>query len=233
MKEKDDMLIDINGVAEIFNMSIENIRKYKQLGLIKAYKSEGRKDLYDKADIKDRKILIEKHLSERKQLKEIQPIIAQYEKTRQAYLSVPKGLKKVLIIDDQKAMCRILSQILYRYFSEDRLAVFTANDGESAIQIATKLIPDLIICDIVMEDNSISGIDIYNRLKSESALASTKYIFISGAVEFKPDDTCFLEKPISSYLLVKIVGEIVGIAPKSFPVSYEKNEKNLTKGHVS
>lgn len=230
---KDDLLIDINGVAEIFNMSIENIRKYKQLGLIKAYKSEGRKDLYDKADIKERKILIEKHLSERKQLKEIQPIIAQYEKTQQAYLSVPKGLKKVLIIDDQKAMCRILSQILYRYFSEDRLAVFTANDGESAIQIATKLIPDLIICDIVMEDNSISGIDIYNRLKSEPALASTKYIFISGAVEFKPDDTRFLEKPISSYLLVETVGEIVGIAPKSTPVSYEKNEKNLTKGHVS
>ena len=226
---KDDMLIDINGVAEIFNMSVENIRKYIGMGYIKAYKSEGRKNFYDKADIVERKRLIVKHLSENKPLKELRPIIEQYEKMQQAYISVPKGRKKVLIVDDQEAMCRILSRILYHYFGEDQLAIFTTIDGRSAIQIAAKLIPDLIILDIVMDANDFLGTEIYDRLKRQLPLKYTKYIFISGAVKPEPplDGICFLGKPIPSDDLVKTVSEIVGIEPEP---SRKKKSFNLCSG---
>ena len=48
---KETILIDTKEVIQLFNFSLESLRKYKTLGLIKACTTIWGKDLFDKGDI--------------------------------------------------------------------------------------------------------------------------------------------------------------------------------------
>lgn len=68
---------------------------------------------------------------------------------------------KILLIEDDKALA-ITTMNLLRMKGYD---VTHAGDGAMGIQKAFEILPDLILCDISM--NEVSGYDVFNVLKEK------------------------------------------------------------------
>ncbi|MDD5152600.1 MAG: response regulator transcription factor [Candidatus Pacebacteria bacterium] len=72
--------------------------------------------------------------------------------------------KKILIIDDDKIFSKVLRDALLAK-EKDAYEVTTAFDGKEGLEIASKVKPDLILCDLVMPN--MGGIDFIKQLRSE------------------------------------------------------------------
>jgi diguanylate cyclase (GGDEF)-like protein len=86
------------------------------------------------------------------------------------------GIKKknsLLIVDDDKSSLMMLSHIL-----QSEYAVRVASDGESAIRIAEKYLPDLILMDIIMP--GMDGYQVFTALHNLEKTAPIPVIFITG-----------------------------------------------------
>lgn len=70
-------------------------------------------------------------------------------------------MAKVLIVEDDDSM----SVALRDGFEYEKYAVSLAKDGESALRMATRVSPDLIILDVMLP--KMSGLDVCKRLRSE------------------------------------------------------------------
>ena len=66
----------------------------------------------------------------------------------------------ILIIDDNADICTLIKAL-----TSDRFTVIQASNGATGIKLATKYVPDLIICDVLMP--GIDGLEPCRRLKSE------------------------------------------------------------------
>lgn len=67
--------------------------------------------------------------------------------------------KKVLIIDDDLQICKILRD----YFNYENFEVFEAHDGKEGLKKINDLTPDLIILDLMLPEKN--GLDICRELK--------------------------------------------------------------------
>ena len=79
----------------------------------------------------------------------------------------------ILIVDDSINNIELLSEIL-----EDDYEVLFAISGEKALKMATELLPDLILLDVVMPE--MDGYQIINLLKNNRNTAHIPVIFISA-----------------------------------------------------
>lgn len=70
-------------------------------------------------------------------------------------------MAKVLIVEDDDSM----SVALRDGFEYEKYAVSLAKDGESALRMASRVAPDLIILDVMLP--KMSGLDVCKRLRSE------------------------------------------------------------------
>lgn len=86
---------------------------------------------------------------------------------------------KILLVEDDKALAITISNLL-RVKGYD---VTHASDGAAGIQKAFALLPDLILCDISM--NEISGYDVFNVLKESSATAMIPFVFLTAKSDLK------------------------------------------------
>lgn len=103
----------------------------------------------------------------------------------------------VLLVDDSEDMLYYMSEIL-----KNEYIIYTAINGQQAIDIANKIIPDIMICDIMMPD--ISGIEVCQKLKSDSMTCHIAIILISarGAEQVRIDGLTlgadiYISKPFS------------------------------------
>lgn len=80
---------------------------------------------------------------------------------------------RVLIVDDEKANLKILSELLH---SEAEVSV--AKSGIQGIWKAEKLLPDLILLDIVMPE--MDGFETIKKLQKSESLCDVPVIFITG-----------------------------------------------------
>ena len=102
---------------------------------------------------------------------------------------------KILIIDDDINFLDLLE----RKLSKDGYLVFTANSGKIGLDKAKKLLPDIIILDIIMPD--IDGWTVYQKIKTIPLLSQIPIIvatigdYENMAQDFGVND--FLSKPIS------------------------------------
>jgi len=207
MEKNTTAFIDINQVAKIFNLSIEAIRKYKQLGLIESCKRDGKKDLYDPNDIFRKRDLIKSHKQDGKSLKEIQnKFIALKEQKSLEEKLEDTGAKKILIIEDEKSLISILKEFLIAGFPGEDLKIFDANDGSIGIELAISIKPDLIILDIAIP--TISGIEVHKKLARHPNTRHSKFIFLSAQVKHEPKNTRFLPKPVSMKVFLESVQSI-------------------------
>lgn len=114
--------------------------------------------------------------------------------------------KKVLIVEDDEDFLFILQKV----FASSGFTVITAKDGESAINVATKENPDLIISDVLMP--RLDGHSMAKRLKDLKN--STPILFLTN-VENKDENIKKTDYLIKSKLHLT---EIVERAKKKLKV---------------
>jgi len=209
---EETILIDANEVIKILNFSPESIGKYKSLGLIKAYKSIGSKDLFDKGDILIRKTIIESCKRSGKGLDEIVKFIKAYERDKDNHSEFVdnKRMKKLLIIEDDESECEFLKTYLMSAFAVDELMIFYATDGMSGIKIAREIQPNLIIIDMVL-NLEMDGRAVYKELIEHPRTNQSKFIFISGNFEFQSKKGIFFKKPINMKEFVGKIEELIDL----------------------
>ena len=81
---------------------------------------------------------------------------------------------KILIIEDDK----FLSLILKGRLEKEGFKVFQAFDGNEALEILTKDIPDMILLDLIMPN--MSGFEFLEVLRSDPQYASIPVVVVSN-----------------------------------------------------
>lgn len=114
-------------------------------------------------------------------------------------------MKKILIVDDQPSNLQVLQQIL-----ENQYQLIFATNGQKAIQAVNTHHPDLILLDIMMPD--MSGYDVCQQIKSNSATESIPVIFVSAMGEIEDEAHGFdvgavdyIQKPVSAAIVLRRV----------------------------
>jgi two-component system alkaline phosphatase synthesis response regulator PhoP len=123
---------------------------------------------------------------------------------------VPMSIvKKILIADDEPDILEIIQFNL----EAEGFEVYTAKNGNEAIDAAKKHLPDLIILDIMMPYKN--GIEVCNILRLQPIFKETLIIFLSAlsdetteikGLETGADD--YLTKPISPKILISKVNAL-------------------------
>ncbi len=136
--------------------------------------------------------------------------------------------KKVLIADDERDILEIISYNL----SKEGYELYTAKDGNEAIEKAKQINPDLIILDIMMPYKT--GVEVCEILRAQPAFQNTLIIFLTAlsdeasqikGLETGADD--YVSKPISPKVLVSRVNAIFRRLNK------EDNGKAITVGDIT
>jgi two-component system alkaline phosphatase synthesis response regulator PhoP len=117
--------------------------------------------------------------------------------------------KRILIADDEPDILEIVSYNL----QNEGFEVYTAKNGDEAIERAKILHPDLIILDIMMPKKT--GVEVCNILRSQSLFQDTIIIFLTAlsdegsqikGLETGADD--YISKPISPKVLISRVNAL-------------------------
>lgn len=88
-----------------------------------------------------------------------------------------KSKKRVLVVDDEKDIVDLIRFNLERNGYE----VFTAGDGNTALELATREVPDLIVLDLMLP--GIEGTEVARRLKANQATAGVPIIMLTAKSE--------------------------------------------------
>lgn len=123
-------------------------------------------------------------------------------------------IKKILVVDDDKASCELLSEILMTQGWE----TMTANSPEKALILSNQTKFDLVISDINLEA-SLSGLDLLQRLREKSpVILVTGFGSLETAVEASREGAWdFISKPFK-------VDEIVATARRALEQNRETKE---------
>jgi CheY-like chemotaxis protein len=121
--------------------------------------------------------------------------------------------KTILVADDESHILNVVSLKL----TNAGYTVFTASDGQEALELATAQRPDLLITDYHMPQ--LSGLELCQRLRQNPATAGIPTIMLTArGYSLEPSDTeqnginCMLSKPFSPRQLLATVGEMLASA---------------------
>ena len=103
--------------------------------------------------------------------------------------------RQVLIVDDYPGARYLRSRVL----SDGGYEVLEASTGAEALNIARALLPSLILLDVNLPD--ISGFEVCEQLKKDSATAAIPVIHITGAWLSEQDRQRGLASGADAYLV--------------------------------
>lgn len=86
-------------------------------------------------------------------------------------------MAKILIIDDDQEICRVIGNGLRRQGFE----VATASNGDEGLTAARAILPDLILCDLDMP--GLDGQEVVTALRQDGQMGEIPVIFLSACVE--------------------------------------------------
>jgi DNA-binding response OmpR family regulator len=120
------------------------------------------------------------------------------------------GVQTILIADDEPHVVELVRVTL----EDNRVRVFEAEDGETALAIAEALEPDLVLLDVHLPDRS--GLEVCRLLRKHPRLASTKIIMLTAAAQqddiargFSAGASEYLTKPFSPVRLLSLVERLM------------------------
>jgi len=113
----------------------------------------------------------------------------------------------ILIVDDELLNLKMLRSILH-----DEYTVFTAKDGQTAIEIATDEKPDLILLDILMPE--MDGYEVLTKLKNDTETRHIPVIFITG-LDSKSEEEKGLSMDAADYISKPFSPGIVNLRVKN------------------
>ena len=121
-----------------------------------------------------------------------------------------KNKIKILLVDDEPDVIEILTYNL----SNQGYEIFSANDGIKAIKVANKILPNLIIMDVMMPN--MDGIEACELLRKSSKFNNTIIMFLSARGEdfsyvaaFDAGADDYVTKPIKPKVLMSKVKSLL------------------------
>ncbi|HKO79050.1 MAG TPA: two-component regulator propeller domain-containing protein [Chitinophagaceae bacterium] len=101
--------------------------------------------------------------------------ISTVESNKQAIIKnlVQNDRKKILIVEDEPGIRYLLKDIL-----KDEYIVYEAEDGQKALELINKIMPDLVICDVLMPN--MNGLELCNKMKDAPATCQIPFILLSA-----------------------------------------------------
>ena len=139
------------------------------------------------------------------------------------------GKEKIVVIEDDPGVIKVMKG-LFPFLKINAQFAVNGNDG---INLINEIIPDLVICDIMLPD--IQGYDVLTAIKSNSKTYKIPFIFLSAFAEpvdirkgmdLGADD--YLTKPFTSATLLKTIEARLEIKKRNDQIdSAEENEKWL------
>ena len=117
-------------------------------------------------------------------------------------------MKTVLLIEDninlRENTCEMLEMAGYE--------VTVAENGKKGLVLAAKLIPDIILCDILMKDGD--GYQVIDGLRSDPLTYSIPFVFITAKAEKKDIEeglamgaNAYIRKPFEAEQLFEIMAQ--------------------------
>jgi two-component system sensor histidine kinase/response regulator len=134
-------------------------------------------------------------------------------------------MKRILVIDDESW----LREMVHMALEQKGFEVVEAENGAAGIEVARKVLPDLILCDVNME--KVDGYLTLSSLRNEPATASVPFILMTGladhagmrhGMELGADD--YLPKPFS----IEALYAAVDARLKKVQAVREEAEKKLS-----
>ena len=123
-------------------------------------------------------------------------------------------MKKILLVDDQEDVQRLLSLVL----EKDNRLLLHAFNGEQALQVAEREQPDLVLLDVMMP-GGIDGFEVARRMRNSDVIGRCPIVFITAKVQEKDREMAFavggdafIAKPFSLEMLRETVEEYIGPA---------------------
>ena len=119
----------------------------------------------------------------------------------------------ILIVDDEPLNIVLLKEIL----KDRNYNVLESYSGKTAIEMIQKLLPDLVLLDIMMPD--FSGLDVLNVMKADRNLSEIPVVIVSAKT--LPDEIqqglnagadVYLTKPVAFTDLKQAVESVVSIS---------------------
>ena len=110
---------------------------------------------------------------------------------------------KILIIDDEKDICFLISEIL----KDENYITNSVNNSKDALELNSKFNPDLIILDVWLGNSDLDGIELLKEFKKNNPLVPVIIISGHGTVDMavnaiKNGAYDFIEKPFNSEKLI-------------------------------
>ena len=84
-----------------------------------------------------------------------------------------KQKKNILVVEDEPNIRFLLNDIL-----KDDYIVYEAEDGRKALELMEKIIPDLVICDVMMPN--MGGLELCNKMKNSPATCQVPFVMLSA-----------------------------------------------------
>ncbi len=120
-------------------------------------------------------------------------------------------ITKILIVDDEE----MIRDLLSAHLSHECSQIFTANNGEEALQLYHQVQPTVIICDLRMP--VMNGIECIKKLQLKPD-SSTTVIALSGHGDETDIDDCFqfgvsafLRKPFNAHELKGLIRHAIAL----------------------
>ena len=118
-------------------------------------------------------------------------------------------MKKVLLVDDNSDICRMMRIALRKSFE-----VLEAEDGKTALEVARRTNPDLIVLDVMMP-GALDGLQVLDAIRSDPQLMQTRVIMVTACGQAHDYETgmargadAYFVKPFSPLQLVAAIKEL-------------------------
>jgi signal transduction histidine kinase/DNA-binding response OmpR family regulator/ligand-binding sensor domain-containing protein len=117
--------------------------------------------------------------------------------------------KSILLVEDESVLRYLLKDLL-----SEKYIVYEANSGKSAISLLKKIIPTLIISDVLMDD--MDGLQLCSIIKNTIETCHIPFLLLSARVSaeqkiegFETGADGYLTKPYNPAVLLKKVEEMI------------------------
>jgi len=137
---------------------------------------------------------------------------------------------RILIVDDTQKNIQVLGTILKR----EKYQINVAQNGLQAIQMAEKVLPDLILLDVLMPE--LDGFQACKKLKESAITCDIPVIFLTAKVEtedvikgFEVGGADYVTKPFNASILLARVRTHIALREKTKQLELFANYDGLTQ----
>lgn len=128
--------------------------------------------------------------------------VSEIDETEDDVVEVAEDTPTILVVDDNKEIGILVKSLLAGSYT-----VISASSGTQAIRLATRYVPDLVICDVMMP--GMSGYEVCRALKKESLTSHIPVLLLTACTRdeqrtegYECGADGYMSKPFDSEMLV-------------------------------